>query len=275
MDPINLEVEKQRVSLLLLINSILVQKSIQVQQQINVGQQGTPYNPKLPELLQQLLKRLHANLTCIGELSERQSKTQNQQRSIFPGILAPIPEFFELTELYNHLRSLFPEAAGVTNSQIRIRGDDPINRAAFVPGQPPHQQSPLSQPPIQHNQFQPKPQPTSHLQQMNQRPQPTPPSTSQPQHQHQHQHTMGMPQFSPQQSLIQDHFERQQQLQHQHQHQYQHQQQHQASPQAMTPHFQQQQHMMTPQTPYLNVPPSSYQIHPQQQPPQQQQQTFW
>ncbi|KAH3688019.1 hypothetical protein WICPIJ_001013 [Wickerhamomyces pijperi] len=182
-----LDLDKQRVTVLLLINTILIQNAMQIQQQIQIVSKQQPaaaasISSKLSELLQQILKRLHANLTCIGELSERQNKPndfQLQRKEIFPAILTTIPELQELLEHYNQLRLLFPVGLsmlqrGITNNNNNI------------------------QPPMASNQFQQHQQQYAYPNQI-------PFSAGSNQH----------PQFSANsssQSQMQDQFQRQQQL---------------------------------------------------------------
>jgi hypothetical protein len=127
MNQDQLSLDKQRVSLLLNINTLLIQKSIMLQHQLKEQQQQQQQQQqssnlsKLTELLQHLLKRLHSNLTCIGELSERQNNNSpaQQKKLIFPTILNPPPEFFEFNEYYIALQKLFPEGVAVLTQRIK------------------------------------------------------------------------------------------------------------------------------------------------------------
>lgn len=121
MNQDQLQLDKQRVSLLLNINTLLIQKAILIQQQLKEQQQQQQQSPsiaKLNELLQHLLKRLHSNLSCIGELSTAAQGSQ-QKRLIFPSILNPPPEFFEFNEYYIALQKLFPEGVAVLTQRIK------------------------------------------------------------------------------------------------------------------------------------------------------------
>lgn len=115
MDPMTLD--KQRVSLLLNINTVLIQKSIILQQQLSVLQNSSSAAPqmipKLTELLQHHLKRLHSNLTCIGELSEKFNHNGVSSKQIFPNILTPPPDSIELNDMYANLQQLFPDGVQI------------------------------------------------------------------------------------------------------------------------------------------------------------------
>lgn len=65
-------------------------------------------NPKLQSIQQDLLKRLHANLTCIGELSEKHNQA-NATKTVFPSILSPPADVIDLNEMYSSLQKIFPE----------------------------------------------------------------------------------------------------------------------------------------------------------------------
>lgn len=97
-------------------------------------------NPKLQLILQDLLKRLHANLTCIGELSEKHNQ-QNLTKVVFPQILTAPADVLELNEFYAQLQKLFPEgmtilqrrALQLRQEQMRSAGE---NQGQMLQGQP-------------------------------------------------------------------------------------------------------------------------------------------
>lgn len=94
-------------------------------------------NPKLQSILQDLMKRLHANLTCMGDLSDKHN-TGNISKVVFPQILTPPADMIDLNELYTQLQKLFPEGVHALQRRSLQMRQEQIRRE----GQP----QPLGQP---------------------------------------------------------------------------------------------------------------------------------
>lgn len=105
----DLQLDKQRVGLLLTINTLLLHKYTQTHDQ-------------------NLLKRLHANLTCIGELSEKFNTGNNTTKPIFPSILSPPNDSNELMELYVRLQQLFPEGVQIIQRRTLLLRQEQLKR---------------------------------------------------------------------------------------------------------------------------------------------------
>jgi len=117
----DIQLDKQRVNLLLTINTLLLHRYTQNHDQ-------------------NLLKRLHANLTCIGELSEKFNNAGNTNKHIFPTILSPPTDSPELVELYVRLQQLFPEGVQILQRRTLLLRQEQLKRQFQQQPPPPQQQ---------------------------------------------------------------------------------------------------------------------------------------
>ncbi len=112
----DIQIDKQRINLLLTINTLLLHKFTQNHDQ-------------------NLLKRLHANLTCIGELSEKFNNGGVATKHIFPTILSPPNDVPELADLYVKLQQLFPEGVQIIQKRTLLLRQEQLKRQFAAQGQ--------------------------------------------------------------------------------------------------------------------------------------------
>lgn len=113
-----LNVDKNRVTVLLLINSILIKKAHEIFVTILSNraaiQQLSPQSRNgVLEQYNNISRRLQCNLSVLAYLEDSHgNKAPNQpsNRAEFPVILSPPPEMPELRLLYKRLQDLYPEA---------------------------------------------------------------------------------------------------------------------------------------------------------------------
>lgn len=113
-----LELDRERVSCLLLINTQLLKKAYGIYVNI-IGnpqqlQQLPPHTKQsVLEQYQNLSRRVQCNISVLSYISEKyhnKGAPPTQNRIQFPVILSPPPEMPELNNLYRKLQDLYPDA---------------------------------------------------------------------------------------------------------------------------------------------------------------------
>lgn len=113
-----LELDRERVSCLLLINTQLIKKAYGIYVNI-IGdpqqlQQLPPQTKQsVLEQYQNLSRRVQCNISVLSYISEKyhnKGAPPTQNRIQFPVILSPPPEMPELNNLYRKLQDLYPDA---------------------------------------------------------------------------------------------------------------------------------------------------------------------
>lgn len=113
--------DRDRVTCLLLINTQLMKKAINLYHNVLINPQTLtrllPQDKKnVIEQYQNYTRRLHCNLQVLSFIHEKYhmdpASNQNQpsNKISFPFVLSPPPDMPELTQLYNKLQELYPEA---------------------------------------------------------------------------------------------------------------------------------------------------------------------
>ncbi|KAK6462320.1 hypothetical protein DFJ63DRAFT_153010 [Scheffersomyces coipomensis] len=114
-----LVLDRERVTCLLLINTHLMKKSINIYNNMFCNPQAMQSMPQEAKQLvadsyQNCIRRLHCNLTVLNYIHEQYhndpSQQSSQTKASFPIILSAPTDMPELTELYNKLQDLYPEA---------------------------------------------------------------------------------------------------------------------------------------------------------------------
>ncbi|KAK6201462.1 uncharacterized protein RJT21DRAFT_35370 [Scheffersomyces amazonensis] len=114
-----LDLDRERVTCLLLINTHLMKKSINIYNNMLCNPQAMQSMPQEAksaaiESYQNCIRRLHCNLTVLNYIHEKYhndaSQQSSQTKASFPIILSPPTDMPELTQLYNKLQDLYPEA---------------------------------------------------------------------------------------------------------------------------------------------------------------------
>lgn len=114
-----LDLDRERVTCLLLINAQLMKKAVNIYVNVLTNQQTMqqipPQNKQtILELYQNCTRRIHCNLSVLSYLHEKYHTDPNQQtstnRAQFPIIMSAPQDMPELQQLYNKLQDLYPEA---------------------------------------------------------------------------------------------------------------------------------------------------------------------
>lgn len=115
----SVELDRERVTCLLLINTQLMKKAIGLHNRFFVNQNNLNQLPpqakqSIMESFQNCNRRLHCNLTVLSYIHERYQNEQglSQQspnKNSFPVIMAPPQDMPELNQLYLKLQELYPE----------------------------------------------------------------------------------------------------------------------------------------------------------------------
>ncbi|CUM63973.1 uncharacterized protein PRCAT00001561001 [Priceomyces carsonii] len=115
-----LELDRERVTCLLLINTQLMKKTINIYHNVLSNQHSLQQLPQqarktIIDLYQNCTRRIHCNLTVLSYLHEKYHGAQGQQqtsqnRPTFPVLNTAPPDMPELNQLYNKLQELYPES---------------------------------------------------------------------------------------------------------------------------------------------------------------------
>ncbi|GEQ72689.1 hypothetical protein JCM33374_g6376 [Metschnikowia sp. JCM 33374] len=113
-----IDIDKDRVTVLLLINSLLIKKAHEIYVNIlsnrSTIQQMPPQSRHvILEQYNNINRRLQCNLSVLSYLENLYNgnvTTQQPNKIEFPVILSPPPEMPELRQLYKRLQDLYPEA---------------------------------------------------------------------------------------------------------------------------------------------------------------------
>lgn len=143
----SLELDRERVTCLLLINTQLMKKAINIYSNLltnpQILSQIPPQNKQsIMELYQNCTRRIHCNLSVLTFINERyhsDGSAQNAQRPQFPVILSAPPDMPELNQLYTKLQELYPEALQFLKMKIQQM------KKQQQPVQQPLQQAPQQQ----------------------------------------------------------------------------------------------------------------------------------
>lgn len=123
-----LDIDKKRVSCLLLINTQLMKRFIAIYHKFFCNIQffktiSSHNKQKIFELFQNCARRIHCNLMVLAYIQENYHHQQifNKKKSKFsyPIIMTTLPDFPELNELYLKLQSLYAQEYEllISNSQ--------------------------------------------------------------------------------------------------------------------------------------------------------------
>lgn len=122
-----LNLDRDRVTVLLLINALLIKKAYSLYAGVLSNQQTFQQMP--PQSRQAVLeqfnnvnRRLQCNLGVllyISDLYHNRAAAQQPNRFQFPVILSTPPEMPELRQLYKRLQDLYPEAIQFLKSKIQ------------------------------------------------------------------------------------------------------------------------------------------------------------
>ena len=113
------QLERERVTCLLLINTQLMKKAINLYVNILTNQQALQLLPpqnkqSIIELYQNCTRRLHCNLAVLSTVHEKYHTTVPQpaqpNKPQFPVIMSAPPDMPELNQLYTKLQELYPDA---------------------------------------------------------------------------------------------------------------------------------------------------------------------
>lgn len=114
-----LDLDRERVTCLLLINAQLMKKAINIYVNVLTNQQTMqqipPQNKQtILELYQNCTRRIHCNLSVLSYLHEKYHTDPNQptptNRAQFPIIMSAPQDMPELQQMYTKLQDLYPEA---------------------------------------------------------------------------------------------------------------------------------------------------------------------
>ncbi|QEL61750.1 hypothetical protein CJJ09_003906 [Candidozyma auris] len=176
------DIDRDRITVLLLINVQLLKKAYQMQQVL--------------EQYSNLNRRLQCNLSVLSYINDtyhNKAAAQQPNRLQFPVILSAPAELPELRQLYKRLQDLYPEALQFLKVKLQqMKQQQEMQRPGMVQHPSQQQQSQmqqLSQQPQQHPQ---RPMPSTNLSQQSQAPQ----SQQQPQQQQLPQHQSPYDQFA-------------------------------------------------------------------------------
>ena len=113
------QLERERVTCLLLINTQLMKKAINLYVNILTNQQALQLLPpqnkqSIIELYQNCTRRLHCNLAVLSTVHEKYHSTvpllAQPNKPQFPVIMSAPPDMPELNQLYTKLQELYPDA---------------------------------------------------------------------------------------------------------------------------------------------------------------------
>ncbi|CAN3365804.1 hypothetical protein DICA3_F20802 [Diutina catenulata] len=119
-----LEIDRERTTCLLLINTQLIKKALQVYNNVllnpkALSQMQAPDRQQMMEQYQQYTRRIHCNLGVLSYIHDRYHGDPNSGNKVkFPLIISPPPDMQELTPLYNKLQELYPEAVQYLKMKI-------------------------------------------------------------------------------------------------------------------------------------------------------------
>ncbi|CAK7895365.1 hypothetical protein CAAN1_10S00958 [[Candida] anglica] len=123
-----LDVDRERVTCLLLINTQLMKKTINLYSNLLTNQQMLqqipPQNKQtIMESYQNCTRRIHCNLSVLTFINEKYHADANHQsppnRPQFPVIMSAPPDMPELNQLYTKLQELYPEALQFLKMKIQ------------------------------------------------------------------------------------------------------------------------------------------------------------
>ncbi|ODV77484.1 uncharacterized protein CANTADRAFT_27285 [Suhomyces tanzawaensis NRRL Y-17324] len=115
-----LELDRERVTCLLLINTQLMKKAINIYHNILSNQQALQQLPpqakqSMIESYQNCTRRIHCNLTVLSYIHEKYhtdvaAQQASQNKTTFPIMMSPPQDMPELNQLYTKLQELYPDA---------------------------------------------------------------------------------------------------------------------------------------------------------------------
>lgn len=120
-----LQLDRERVTCLLLINTQLIKRAISMYNTILINQQALAQltgqdRQRFIEMYQNVTKRIHCNLQVLTYLHEKYHSDQPPaSKHTFPLIIAAPPEMSELNQLYNKLQDLYPEAVQMIKMKMQ------------------------------------------------------------------------------------------------------------------------------------------------------------
>lgn len=160
-----LELDRDRVTCLLLINSQLMKKAISLytrflSKQQTLAQLSPQTKQTVMESFQNCTRRIHCNLTVLSYIHEKYHTDPSLQqvsnnKNSFPVIMAPPQDMPELNHLYSKLQELYPEALQYLkaklqqmrkqqqpqqSSQVPLLLQQPLQQSSQVPNQLQQQQ---------------------------------------------------------------------------------------------------------------------------------------
>ena len=145
-----LDLDRERVTCLLLINTQLMKKAISIYHNVlsQAALQQLPPQSKqaIIESYQNCTRRIHCNLTVLSYIHDKYHSESGQvlNKATFPIMMTPPQDMPELANLYGKLQELYPEALEYLKGKI---GE--LRRQQQQKGTQPQQQQ---QPQIQHQQ---------------------------------------------------------------------------------------------------------------------------
>lgn len=122
-----IDLDKERVTCLLVINTQLMKKAISIYHNVLSNQQSLlqlneTTRQTIMELYQNCTRRIHCNLSVLTFLHEKyhgDPAQQPQNRPTFPIIVSAPQDMPELNQLYTKLQELYPEALQFLRMKIQ------------------------------------------------------------------------------------------------------------------------------------------------------------
>lgn len=149
-----LELDRERVACLLVINTHLFKRAIKIYTNVLTNQ--TALQQLLPQNKQAILSQyqnyirtIHCNLAVLSYIHEKYTKEPGQvptNKTQFPIIMSAPPDMPELNLLYLKLRELYPEAVQFWKAKINnIRQQNATNQSSTLSSQqmPSREHSPM------------------------------------------------------------------------------------------------------------------------------------
>lgn len=120
---LELELDRERATLLLVINTQLIKKALLVYKGMFLNQKAlaqmlTHDRQQLMDLYQHYTRRIHCNLGVLLYIHEKYQGDPTNSRMKFPIILNAPPDMPELTPAYNKLQEAYPEAVHYLKMKI-------------------------------------------------------------------------------------------------------------------------------------------------------------
>ncbi|MCH0629622.1 hypothetical protein JNB11_06575 [Kocuria palustris] len=120
---LEVEVDRERATLLLVINTHLIKKALSVYNGVFLNQKAlsqmqTHERQQLMDLYQHYTRRIHCNLGVLLYIHEKYQGDPTNSKMKFPIILNAPPDMAELSPLYNKLQELYPEAVQYLKMKI-------------------------------------------------------------------------------------------------------------------------------------------------------------